>query len=596
MTRSYHRPVAERTSLGTQARQIRRLYGFARPYRVRLILGTAAVVVAAGLGLIFPLVIGTLVDTAFIDPENTDPSQLNVYAIGLLAIFAIQAVFNYARTYNLAVVGEGVVADLRRTVFDRVVRLPVPFFDERHTGDLTSRLTSDVVVVQSIVSDALGRTLSQAITLVGGVALAVVISPVLSLSILTFLPVIILAAALFGRRLRLLSTEYHDQLASANALAEESISSVRVVKWFNAEDRLAADYDAEVVASYAVARRRARMRALFVPLVTFVGFATLSLVLWIGGRLVAGGSLTPGELISFMLYTLTIAGALGSFTGLYGEIQEALGSSRRIFELLGADPELPETTIDASLLPTPRGSVRFSGVEFAYEGREATVLHDIDLDVEPGEVVALVGPSGAGKSTIVQLVPRFYDVDLGSVEVDGLDVRSYPVDVLRSRMAAVPQEVQLFSGTIAENLRIADPGASDVELVTAAKAANAHRFIVEFPDGYESIVGERGVKLSGGQRQRIAIARAVLADPRILILDEATSSLDAESEALVQEALERLMEGRTTIVIAHRLSTVMRADRLVAIDRGRIVEQGTHTDLIASDGLYARLYAKQLAR
>ncbi|HSJ71302.1 MAG TPA: ABC transporter transmembrane domain-containing protein [Acidimicrobiia bacterium] len=588
--------MAERASLGTQARQIRRLYGFARPYRVRLILGTAAVVVAAGLGLIFPLVIGTLVDTAFIDPENADTSQLNLYAIGLLAIFAVQAVFNYARTYNLAVVGEGVVADLRRTVFDRVVRLPVPFFDERHTGDLTSRLTSDVVVVQSIVSDALGRTLSQAITLVGGVALAVVISPVLSLSILTFLPVIVLAAALFGRRLRLLSTEYHDQLASANALAEESISSVRVVKWFNAEDRLSADYDAEVVASYAVARRRARMRALFVPLVTFVGFATLALVLWIGGRLVAGGSLTPGELISFMLYTLTIAGALGSFTGLYGEIQEALGSSRRIFELLGADPELPETTIDAALLPAPSGSVRFSGVEFAYEGREATVLHDIDLDVQPGEVVALVGPSGAGKSTIVQLVPRFYDVDSGSVEVDGLDVRSYPVDVLRSRMAAVPQEVQLFSGTIAENLRIADPGASDDDLVTAAKAANAHRFIVEFPDGYESIVGERGVKLSGGQRQRIAIARALLADPRILILDEATSSLDAESEALVQEALERLMAGRTTIVIAHRLSTVMRADRLVAIDRGRIVEEGTHADLVASDGLYARLYARQLAR
>ncbi len=588
--------MAERASLGTQARQIRRLYGFARPYRVRLIIGTAAVVVASLLGLIFPLVIGTLVDTAFVDPENTDPSQLNLYAIGLLAIFAIQAVFNYARTYNLAVVGEGVVADLRRTVFDRVVRLPVPFFDERHTGDLTSRLTSDVVVVQSIVSDALGRTLSQAITLVGGVALAVVISPVLSLSILTFLPVIVLAAALFGRRLRLLSTEYHDQLASANALAEESISSVRVVKWFNAEDRLAADYDTEVVASYAVARRRARMRALFVPLVTFVGFATLSLVLWIGGRLVADGSLTPGELISFMLYTLTIAGALGSFTGLYGEIQEALGSSRRIFELLGAEPELPETTIDAALLPAPSGSVRFRGVEFAYEGREATVLHDIDLDVEPGEVLALVGPSGAGKSTIVQLVPRFYDVDAGSVEVDGLDVRSYPVDVLRSRMAAVPQEVQLFSGTIAENLRIADPSASDDDLVTAAKAANAHRFIVEFPDGYESIVGERGVKLSGGQRQRIAIARALLADPRILILDEATSSLDAESEALVQEALERLMAGRTTIVIAHRLSTVMRADRLVAIDRGRIVEQGTHTDLIASDGLYARLYARQLAR
>ncbi len=408
---SYHRVVAGDTSLVVQVGQIRRLFQFARPYRVRLFIGTFAVVVAAGLGLIFPLVIGRLVDTAFVDPANTDTAQLNLYALGLLGIFAFQAVFNYVRTYNLAVVGEGVVADLRRTVYDRVVRLPVPFFDERHTGDLTSRLTSDVVVVQSIVSDALGRTLSQGITLVGGVILAITISPILSLSILTFLPIIILAAAFFGRRLRKISTEYHDQLAVANSLAEESIASVRVVKWFNAEDRLSADYDTEVVTSYRIARRRARMRALFVPLVTFVGFSTLALVLWLGGRLVADGSMTPGDLISFMLYTLTIAGALGAFTGLYGEIQESLGASRRIFELLGEVTETQDDEVDLSTLPPSVGSVKFTDVGFSYEGRDATVLSDINLDVAAGEMLALVGPSGAGKSTTVQLIPRFYDAD-----------------------------------------------------------------------------------------------------------------------------------------------------------------------------------------
>jgi subfamily B ATP-binding cassette protein MsbA len=586
--------AADRGSVREQLGQLRRLYRFAAPYKWRLLVGTAAVLISALLGLALPRVIGLLVDSAFDTAESADTDTLNLYAVGLLVLFAVQAVFNYIRTYNLAIVGEGVVADIRKAVFDRVVRLPVPFFDERHTGDITSRLTSDVVVVQGVVSDSIGRALSQAITLVGGVVLAVLISPQLALSILTFVPLIVIAAAFFGRRLRKLSTEVHDQLAVANAIAEESIASVRVVKWFDAEDELSAEYTREVTHSYELARRRARLRALFVPFITFVGFSTLALVLWLGGRLVASGSLTPGELISFLLYTVTIAGALGSFTGLYSDIQAALGSSHRIFQLLGEASETaslpaPET------LPPATGSVVFADVGFAYEARDAAVLRGIDLVADPGETVALVGPSGAGKSTIVQLIPRFYDATSGLVTVDGLDVRRFPVEDLRSRMAAVPQEVQVFSGTIAENLRIAKPEATDDELRAAAQAANADRFIDEFSDGYDTVIGERGVKLSGGQRQRIAIARAVLADPRILILDEATSNLDAESEELVQDAIEKLMAGRTTIVIAHRLSTVVGADRLVVIDGGEIVAEGTHDELIATDGVYSRLYAKQLA-
>jgi subfamily B ATP-binding cassette protein MsbA len=569
------------------------MFTFTRPYRVRLAVGTVAVVVSAGLGLVFPAIMGSLVDSVAPGATN-DVTRLDRFGAMLFAVLVVQALFNYVRVYQLGVVGEGVVADLRRAVFDRVVRLPVPFFDRNLTGDVTSRLTSDAAAVQHTVSTTFAQALSQGITLIGGVLLLIALSPVLSLTVLTFLPVVIITAAVFGRRLRRLSMDFQDKIAEANSLAHESITSIRVVKWFSAEEPMTNSYDKDIVASYNTAVRRAKLQAIFVPAVTFVGFSTVALVLWVGGRLVAAGSLTPGQLVSFLLYTLTVAGAIAAFTGLYTQLQQTLGASHRIFELLGEDIEDGDAAPPGEHGPA-HGAIRFESVDFKYESREGGVLHNVDLDIPAGQVVALVGPSGAGKSTLVQLIPRFYDVSSGRVLVDGVDVRDQDVASLRSSMAAVPQEVQLFSGSIAENLRIARPDATDEELVSACRSANADRFIVEFPDGYDTVVGERGVQLSGGQRQRVAIARALLADPRILILDEATSSLDAESEALVQEALDRLMEGRTTLVIAHRLSTVRDADRLIVIAGGRIVEQGDHDELVRENGVYARLYARQLA-
>lgn len=573
-------------------RQLRRLLTFIRPYRRHFTIAMVGVLVSSALGLVFPRIMGSLVDSALVPAVENNASRLDSIALLLLGVFFTQGAFNYLRIYYLSAMGEGIVADLRSHVYAHIMTLPVKFFDSRKTGEITSRLTSDVSVVQSTVSSSLASAISQAITLIGGVALMFVASVTLSAVVLSFLPIAIVAAAVFGRRLRRISTEYQDKVADANASAEEAIAANRVVKWFTAEETEIRRYVRKVQESYRVALRRARLRALFSPFVQFVGFGTIALVMWIGGRQVLDNTLTAGELVTFLLYTLTVASSIGAFTGLYGSLQEALGASQRIFELLSEQRGIEDPDNPVSLTEV-EGRITFDAVGFRYSDRDVDVLDAMNLEVAPGEVVALVGPSGAGKSTIVQLIPRFFDPTDGRILIDGIDLRDLRLRDLRSWMAAVPQETQLFSGTIMENLLLGKPEATVAEVHAASVAANAHDFIQSFPSGYETIVGERGVKLSGGQRQRVAIARALLNDPRILILDEATSSLDSESEATVQEALDRLMLGRTTLVIAHRLSTVRNADRLAVIDDGRIVQEGKHEELLAAGGLYADLYHLQ---
>jgi ATP-binding cassette, subfamily B, bacterial MsbA len=578
-------------------KQLRRLFSYTRPYRPQLITGILAVVVAGGLGLLFPLLTGNLFNTAF-ENSNQDPAKafagnLNQIALMLIGIFIVQAIFNYLRVYMLAQVGEGVVADLRKSLFGHLLGLPVRFFESRKTGEITSRLTSDIGTVQGAVSQSLAEFVNQSITLIGGITILFIKNVQLTLVMLSILPAVIIAGAYFGRRLRKISTLYQDKVADANASAEEAITGIRVVKSFTAEDLERNRYATAIAGSYDIALRRARVRAAFVPTIIAAMFIGIAIVMWYGSYLLQTGQLRWGDFVTFLLLTALVAGSIGGFTGLYSQLQEAIGASRRIFELLDTTSDLPETT-SPTTLEKVSGRVTFDNVSFRYGDRgEDWVLRNLQLEARPGQVIALVGPSGAGKSTLITLIPRFYDPIEGRILLDDTDIRDLELHNLRSNIGIVPQETQLFSGTIAENIRYGRPNASDTEVIEAARAANAHEFITGFPDAYKTIVGERGVKLSGGQRQRVAIARALLKNPRILILDEATSSLDSESESLVQEALETLMQGRTTFVIAHRLSTIRNADRILVLERGSIVEQGTHDELMRKAGLYRELHDKQ---
>jgi ATP-binding cassette, subfamily B, bacterial MsbA len=568
-----------------------RLWPRVRPYRGILLLATIALVGSGALGLAFPMVVKYLLDAAFV---NHDRALLDRIALGLVALFTVQAGLNYVQAYLLSVAGERSVAGLRRDLLARLIQMPPGFFAERRTGELTSRLTVDVGLLQSVLSHQVSEISRQVLSLVGGVVLLTYLQPRLTLTALGVAPLVVGSALVFGKRLRTITTGVQDRVAEATAVAEEAFSQIRTVQSFVQEPAERARYAERIAASVRTALQRARVRGVFFGVLTFSTFAGIVFVLWQGGVLVLDGKLTAGSLVSFLLYTVTIAASIGALASSFSAYQEAVGAAERVFEILEMSPEIADPAEPETLAAPVAGRVEFDDVSFRYlQGEETWTLEDVTLRVAPGEVVALVGPSGGGKTTLVSLLPRFWDVDRGRIRLDGHDVRAIRLADLRGAIGIVPQEPALFSGSVRENIAYARPGASATEVEAAARAAHAHEFIERLPQGYDTLVGERGVKLSGGQRQRVAIARAILKDPAVLVLDEATSNLDTESERLIEDALEKLLVGRTTLIIAHRLSTVRRADRLVVVDHGRIVEEGTHAELLGRGGLYARLYQRQ---
>jgi ATP-binding cassette subfamily B protein len=579
---------------------LRRLVALGRPEARHLVAGTVLLVIGSAMSLTYPQGMRLVIDTAL---GQMPPWLANLglargalldYAVALMVgVALVQGAAMAGRFYLFTVAGERSVARLRQQLFDRILAQEVAFFDAERTGDLLSRLSSDTTTLQNAVSANVSMALRNAAQAVGGLVLLFVTSPRLAALMLAVVPAIAIGAVYYGRRVRRLAKEVQDRLAEGAAVAEESLGGLRTVRSFAAERAESARYRAAIDGSFLASRRRTWQSALFMAIVSFAGYAAAALVFWYGGRLVSDGALTVGQLTSFLVYTLFVGFSLGALADLWADFMRALGAAERVFELLDRRPAIPLE--GGERLARVDGRVSFERVGFAYPTRpEVRVLDGISLEIARGERVALVGPSGSGKSTIAALLQRFYDPQEGEVRVDGVPLARLDPGWLRRQIGTVAQEPILFSTTVADNIRYGRPDASDAEVEAAARAANAHDFIAAFPDGYKTRVGERGVQLSGGQKQRVAIARALLKDPRILILDEATSALDAESEHLVREALERLMKGRTTLIIAHRLSTVVGADRVLVIEKGVVSQAGTHAELVAHEGTYRRLVEKQM--
>jgi len=555
-----------------------------------MILACSLVVGVAVLNLALIRLAGLLWDQITVQRDSMGMAR----SIGVfLGLVIAQGLLSVGQSYVTAWVSQHIMADFRTHVFAHLQRLSLRFFAARRTGEILSRVMNDVSVIQSTLTEMPIDSTKQLVTLIGGIAFLLIMNWRLCLLILLLLPALVLVARFFGKRLKALSTTIQDQTAAATTLIEEVLSGIRIVKSFVQTRREEQRFAGQVRTMLQLTLRRARVMAVFIPTITLLTFAAASAVLWYGGTQVIDGSVSPGELFAFVLFAGILIGPFGSAARVFAQIKEAQGAMRRVFDILDTAPDVRDRP-DAVDMPSIIGHVTVERVSFAYDARQP-VLIDISFDTKPGEVIAFVGPTGSGKTTLVNLLHRFYDPSSGTIAIDGYDLRGVRLDTLYRQIALVPQETILFGGTILDNIRYGREDATEDEVRDAARAANAHDFISALPDSYATIVGEKGVNLSGGQRQRLAIARAVLKNPRILILDEATSALDTESERLVQEAVERLMVGKTTFVVAHRLSTVQRANRILVFNKGRIVEQGDHASLMAAKGLYQYLYTLRLA-
>ena len=565
---------------------LRALWPFVRRYRVMMLAAIGALILTASVSLILPIAVRRVVDGF----ETSAVELLDSYFSAALGIAMILALGTGLRYYLVTRLGERVVADIRVAVFDRMIGMSPAFYERIMTGEVLSRITTDTTLILSVIGSSISIALRNLLILIGGLVLLMVTSLKLAGLVLLLVPVIVVPIIVLGRRLRALSRENQDWIAASSGQASEALLSVQAVQAYTHEDPSRAAFEKVTEQSFQSAKKRVTTRAIMTVIVIALVFAGVVGVLWIGARDVRGGAMTVGELVQFVIYAVMVAGAVGALSEIWGELQRAAGATERLVELLTAEDTVNDPQDAAPLKAPLTGEVIFDDVHFAYPARpEIAALEGVSFQVKPGETVALVGPSGAGKSTVIQLLLRFYDPASGRIALDGRSLADMTRDAFRRHIALVPQEPVIFAATARENIRFGRPEATDAEIEQAARAAAAHDFLAALPDGYDTYVGERGVMLSGGQKQRIAIARAILRDAPILLLDEATSALDAESERAVQEAVEKLAENRTTLVVAHRLATVKKADRILVFDQGRIVASGTHDSLVADDGLYARL-------